>query len=175
MQLVFQARYREWATRVALASFVLKSVCVARSAPTGANSSPALPPERGLGARLERLAMRAASAAGGSWAFAAAVGVVLLWLCTGPLFGFSDTWQLAINTGTTIVTFLMVFLIQRSQNKEGRALQLKLDELVAAQRGASNRLIDAEDLSEAELEGLAHHYRTLAEAARMPGGDGAQR
>jgi low affinity Fe/Cu permease len=103
---------------------------------------------------------------GGTPAFAIAILVVVLWLATGPLFHYSDTWQLVINTGTTVVTFLMVFLIQRSQNKESRAMQLKLNEIVAALEGASNRLIDVEDLSEEELETLATHYRTLVQLAR---------
>jgi len=85
---------------------------------------------------------------------------------TGPIFGFSDTWQLVINTGTTIVTFLMVFLIQRTQNKETTALELKLNELVAAVQGASNRLIDAEDMSERELATLHKHYEKLAQMAK---------
>ncbi len=89
------------------------------------------------------------------------VGIVVVWLVTGPLFGFSDTWQLVINTGTTIVTFLMVFLIQRSQNKDSLAVQLKLNELVAAVQGASNRLIDVEDLTEEELRALHRHYAKL--------------
>ncbi len=90
----------------------------------------------------------------------------MAWLVTGPLFGFSNTWQLVINTGTTIVTFLMVFLIQRSQNKDALAVQLKLNELVAAMKGASNRLIDVEDLSEHELAVLHAHYRKLANMAK---------
>ncbi len=85
---------------------------------------------------------------------------------TGPIFEFSDTWQLVINTGTTIVTFLMVFLIQRAQNKEAMALHLKLNELVAAIEGASNRLISVEDLSEEELRVLHKHYATLAEMSK---------
>ena len=96
----------------------------------------------------------------------AAVVVVVVWLATGPIFGYSDTWQLVINTGTTIVTFLMVFLIQRGQNKENQALQLKLNELVAALKGASNRLIDLEDWTEEELKNLHQHYQRLAELAR---------
>lgn len=91
---------------------------------------------------------------------------ILVWLLTGKLFEFSDTWQLVINTGTTIVTFLMVFLIQRMQNKDSRALHLKLNELVAALEGPSNRLIDIEELAEAELEVLSVYYRKLAEMAR---------
>jgi low affinity Fe/Cu permease len=89
-----------------------------------------------------------------------------VWGATGPLFHYSNTWQLVINTGTTIVTFLMVFLIQRSQNKDSRAVHLKLNELVAALNGASNRLIAAEELSESELEVLHRHYRRLAELTK---------
>jgi low affinity Fe/Cu permease len=88
---------------------------------------------------------------------------------SGPLFGFSDTWQLVINTGTTIVTFLMVFLIQRAQNKESKIVQLKLSEIVAALQGASNRLIDVESLSERELEILHRHYQHLARLAAEEG------
>jgi low affinity Fe/Cu permease len=91
---------------------------------------------------------------GSSWAFAVAALVILVWLVTGPVFHYSDTWQLVINTGTTVVTFLMVFLIQRAQNKDSLAIQLKLNELVAAMGGASNRLIDVESLTETELERL---------------------
>ena len=115
---------------------------------------------------LERLAEKATKYAGRSWAFAGAVAVVAVWLVTGPLFNFSDTWQLVINTGTTIITFLMVFLIQRMQNKETQAIQLKLNELVAALKGASNRLIDLEDWTEEELRNLHQHYRRLAVLAR---------
>ena len=118
---------------------------------------------------FERIARRAAELAGGSGAFVLAAGLVLAWLISGPLFGFSNTWQLVINTGTTIVTFLMVFLIQRSQNKDALAIQLKLNELVAAMKGASNRLIDVEDLSEDELAVLHAHYRKLAEMAAQDG------
>ena len=95
--------------------------------------------------------------------------VLVLWLSLGPVFDYSETWQLAINTGTTIVTFLMVFLIQRTQNKEALAVQLKLNELVAALQGASNRLVNVEDLDEAELEVLHSHYRSLAEMAEREG------
>lgn len=95
-------------------------------------------------------------------AFITAFLVVLIWAITGPVFGFSDTWQLVINTGTTIVTFLMVFIIQQSQNKDTMALQLKLNELIASQKAASNRLIDIEDLSESELETLKRFYIKLS-------------
>jgi low affinity Fe/Cu permease len=106
---------------------------------------------------------------GSSWAFGMAAAVILVWLLTGPIFHYSDTWQLVINTGTTIVTFLMVFLIQRSQNKESLAVQLKLNEIVAALEGASNRLIDVESLDEAELQQLHLFYRTLSHMAKSDG------
>lgn len=115
---------------------------------------------------LERFSHHATRATGSSMAFVLAVSVVLLWLLTGPLFGFSDTWQLVINTGTTIITFLMVFLIQRAQNKDAQAIHLKLNEIVAAMEGASNRLIDVEDLTEAEIVALQKYYRRLIELAR---------
>ncbi|MFU1911628.1 low affinity iron permease family protein [Bordetella hinzii] len=99
---------------------------------------------------------------GSSLAFAGAVALVLGWAVCGPLFGYSETWQLVINTGTTIITFLMVFLIQQSQNKDSQALHLKLDELLLAVKGASDSLVDAEDLDEAELRQLAQHYADLA-------------
>jgi low affinity Fe/Cu permease len=102
---------------------------------------------------------------GSTAAFLLACLVVAVWLGTGPLFGFSDTWQLVINTGTTIITFLMVFLIQRAQNNDSRALHLKLDELIAAVRGASSRLLNVEDLSEDQLIALHQRYAALAESA----------
>ena len=111
---------------------------------------------------LERFSQSATRWSGSSAAFAIACAVIVVWGVSGPLFGFSDTWQLVINTGTTIVTFLMVFLIQRSQNKDSMAVQLKLNELVAAIEGASNRLIVAEDLCEEDLETLHGHYQKLA-------------
>jgi low affinity Fe/Cu permease len=119
-----------------------------------------------LSGALERFSMAAIRGSGHTSALVLAVLVVGVWLATGPLFGFSDTWQLVINTGTTVVTFLMVFLIQRAQNKDARAMQLKLNELVAAMEGASNRLIDVEDLSEKELEILHQHYQELADMAK---------
>ena len=115
---------------------------------------------------FERFAAAATRMTGSVGSFAIALGVVLAWVVTGPLFHFSDTWQLVINTGTTIVTFLMVFLIQQTQNKDGLAIQLKLNEVVAALDGASNRLISVEDLTSEELETLHAHYRRLAEMAR---------
>jgi low affinity Fe/Cu permease len=115
---------------------------------------------------FERAAHRATRLTGSPWAFALAAGTVVVWLVSGPLFHFSDTWQLVINTGTTIVTFLMVFLIQQTQNKDGLAVQLKLNELVASQEGASNRLIAVESLTEEELRVLSQHYDRLAQMAR---------
>jgi low affinity Fe/Cu permease len=110
---------------------------------------------------LERLSNAVARWTGSASAFAVACGIVIVWALTGKFFDFSDTWQLVINTGTTVVTFLMVFLIQRSQNKDALATQLKLNELVAAMKGASNRLIDVEALSEEELKALQQYYAKL--------------
>ena len=115
---------------------------------------------------MARLAAAVTKWSGSSWGFGTALTIVVIWALTGPLFKWSDTWQLVINTGTTIVTFLMVFLIQRSQNKDSLAIQLKLNELVAAIEGASNRLIDVEDLSDDELKILRRHYEKLAEMAQ---------
>ncbi len=98
---------------------------------------------------------------GKPWAFAVACGVVLVWAATGPLFHFSDTWQLVINTGTTIITFLMVFLIQNTQNRDAIAIHLKLDELICALKGARNQLVDIEELSDEELEKLRLEFRRL--------------
>ena len=118
-----------------------------------------------LSATLESLSESVTRWTGSSGAFATAVGIVLGWALLGPLFGFSDTWQLVINTGTTIVTFLMVFLIQRSQNKDAMAVHLKLNELVAAMEGASNRLIEVEALTERELTVIRKHFHELAKLA----------
>jgi low affinity Fe/Cu permease len=115
---------------------------------------------------LERFSYEATKATGTSMAFILALSVIIVWAITGPLFHFSDTWQLVINTGTTIVTFLMVFLIQRTQNKDALAIHLKLNEIVAALDGASNRLIDIEDLSERDIETLHQHYRKLVQMAK---------
>jgi low affinity Fe/Cu permease len=123
-------------------------------------------PPRGINAWLERFAVGVTNWVGTNWAFAIAVAVILIWIVSGRIFDFSDTWQLIINTGTTIVTFLMVFLIQRSQNKEARAVQLKLNEIVAALQGASNRMIAVEELNEGDLEILRRHYQKLAQLAK---------
>jgi low affinity Fe/Cu permease len=119
-----------------------------------------------IGLLLERSATGVAHWTGTTSAFSLACAIILIWALTGPLFHFSDTWQLVINTGTTIITFLMVFLIQRSQNKDSLALHLKLNELVAAVEGASNRLIDVESLTEQDLHVLRRHYAKLAEMAK---------
>jgi low affinity Fe/Cu permease len=113
--------------------------------------------------RMERLSERITRWAGSTAAFACALTVVLIWAISGPIFHFSNTWQLVINTGTTIATFLMVFLIQRTQNKDSLAIHLKLNEIVAAMEGASNRLVDAEDLSEQTLE---KYYSELAKLSK---------
>jgi low affinity Fe/Cu permease len=128
-----------------------------------------MPAGRAAVASFTVLATRAATAMGSAWAFALALAGVLAWLLTGPYFGYSQTWQLVINTATTIVTFLVVFLIQHTQNRDALAIQLKLNELVAAIRGASNELIDVERLSDDELRALHERYATLLrklEAAR---------
>jgi low affinity Fe/Cu permease len=98
--------------------------------------------------------------------FGAALLIILVWAVTGPVFHFSDTWQLVINTGTTVITFLMVFLIQNTQNRDGAAMQIKLDELIRALKGAHNELVNLEDLSDQELEQVKAHYTRLAERAR---------
>lgn len=120
-----------------------------------------------LGQMLEQFSLKATKATGTSKAFIIALSVIIVWAFTGPLFNFSDTWQLVINTGTTIVTFLMVFLIQRTQNKDALAIHLKLNEIVAALEGASNRLVDVEDLTEAEIETLHKHYQKLVQMAKQ--------
>src|SRR6266542_4395411 len=110
------------------------------------------------GGWLERASGYATKWTGSSGAFALAAGTILVWATTGPIFHFSDTWQLVINTGTTIVTFLMVFLIQRAQNKDSRAIHLKLNELIASLKGPSNRLIDVEELAEEEIKILSNYF-----------------
>jgi low affinity Fe/Cu permease len=112
---------------------------------------------------FERFARACATMAGKPAAFFAALSIVLVWMATGPIFGFSDTWQLVINTGTTIITFLMVFLIQHSQNRDTMALQIKLADLIIAVRGAKNELATAEDLSERELAELHKLYSLKAQ------------
>jgi low affinity Fe/Cu permease len=113
-----------------------------------------------------RLARWTSHAAGRPGAFMAAMATLLIWAASGPLFGFSDTWQLVINTGTTIVTFLMVFLIQSTQNREATAVQLKLDELIRSSKDAEDSLMDLEELEEEELERLRAGYEVMARNAR---------
>jgi len=122
---------------------------------------------------FSHFAKKAARFCGRPLVFVAAVGVIIGWLVIGPLYGFSDTWQLMINTGTTIVTFLMVFLIQNTQNRDTEAIQLKLDELIRATKGARNTLLDLEELEEDTLDQFRARYEALAKAARRKprGGD----
>jgi low affinity Fe/Cu permease len=134
-----------------------------------------MPRRSGFHWQAERLSAKAMQYAGSTWAFSVAVAVVVLWLASGPMFGFSDTWQLVINTGTTIITFLMVFLIQRAQNKDIRAVHIKLNELVAALEGASNRVIDVEDLTEQELQTLHRHFQRLSQLAKRDADIGKSR
>lgn len=115
---------------------------------------------------FETFAARATRATGSSTAFLLALLTIIIWLITGPIFGYSDTWQLIINTGTTIITFLMVFLIQKSQNKDSLAMQIKLNELISVDNKASNRLLNVEDLSEAELQALHKFFGRLVEKAK---------
>jgi len=124
---------------------------------------------------LEQFAVWMTKRVGSSWAFLTAVLLTLGWLVTGPIFAYSDTWQLVMNTFTSIVTFLMVFLLQRSQNKDSLAMQIKLDELLAAAKGASNRLIDVEDLTEEEVRALHRRFQQLAKQLRDGTGDVASR
>jgi low affinity Fe/Cu permease len=111
---------------------------------------------------FENVALTLTQFSGGTTAFIIALTIVVIWALTGPMFGFSETWQLVINTGTTIITFLMVFLIQRAQNKDSLAVQLKLNEIIASINGASNRIIDIEDLNERDLQVLKKHYIKLS-------------
>lgn len=115
---------------------------------------------------FERFSSKVAHATGSQWAFFIALLAIVVWAITGPVFGYSDTWQLVINTGTTIITFLMVFVIQKSQNKDSKSVQLKLNELIAANKLASNRLIVVEDLTEEELDTLHQYYCRLAEETK---------
>ncbi len=117
--------------------------------------------------RFGRFAARCSHYLGSRWAFIAAIGVILAWGVTGPLFHFSDTWQLVINTGTTIVTFLMVFLIQNTQNRDAKAIHLKLNELIHAVDKAKNKMIDIENLSELELDELARTYEKIRATAEQ--------
>jgi low affinity Fe/Cu permease len=114
-------------------------------------------------------ARRSSRMLGSAWAFAAAVLVILVWLLTGPIFHFSDTWQLIINTATTVITFLMVFLIQNTQNRDAKAVHLKLDELIRAIKDARNELVDLEELSDEELQKLEEQFRKMRKRAENDG------
>lgn len=123
---------------------------------------------------FRRVASRTSHGVGSPWAFVGAASVVIIWACTGPIFHYSDTWQLVINTSTTIVTFLMVFLIQNTQNRDSHALHLKLDELIRSNVDARNGLMGLEDLTDRELQELQEEFNQLAKdklAARSSGGD----
>ncbi len=124
-------------------------------------------------ATFDKFSGAVAKATGSPSAFLLAMVVVIVWAISGPIFGFSDTWQLVINTGTTIITFLMVFLIQQAQNKDTMALQLKLDELIAATKGASNKVLNIEDLTEQELTAMKKFYKKLGEMSEKEGKLGA--
>ncbi|GAB2557813.1 low affinity iron permease family protein [Spirosoma aerophilum] len=121
---------------------------------------------RSFAKSFETFASRATQVTGSSTAFLLALLSIIVWIITGPIFGYSDTWQLVINTSTTIITFLMVFLIQKSQNKDSLAMQLKLNELIAVNNKASNRLLNVEDLTEAELRALHRFFGKLVEKAK---------
>jgi len=118
-------------------------------------------PQTTLSDAFHNFAKQLAGDVGSPWAFIAALGIVVVWSSTSPFFHYSDTWQLVINTGTTIVTFLMVFLIQNTQNRDAKAIHLKLDELIRSIKGARNTLIDLEELSEEELDNLQHQFGKL--------------
>jgi low affinity Fe/Cu permease len=119
---------------------------------------------------FHKLASQCSNLLGTPWSFTLALGVILVWGVTGPIFGFSDTWQLIINTGTTIVTFLMVFLIQNTQNRDAKAIQLKLDELLRAVPQARTALVDLEDLSEVELNQLQREFKLLRQLVQKTNG-----
>ena len=117
----------------------------------------------------ERLAQRTTTWVGSSWAFLIAMCLTVLWLASGPFFDYSNSWQLVMNTISSIVTFLMVFLLQRSQNKDSLSIQIKLNEILRAMHGANNRLINIEDLPEEEVQGLQERYQKLSEKVRRNG------
>jgi len=119
-----------------------------------------------FGARFEAFSTTVTRWTGSTPAFALALAVIVVWAILGPVFRYSDTWQLVINTGTTIITFLMVFLIQNTQNRDSEAVQIKLDELVRSHRPANNALLDLEELEEEELDEMRKHYETLAQRSR---------
>ncbi|HWT00239.1 MAG TPA: low affinity iron permease family protein [Pyrinomonadaceae bacterium] len=126
---------------------------------------------------FHRIAQKVSNAVGSAWAFIAAVFIIVVWAATGPIFHFSDTWQLVINTGTTIVTFLMVFLIQNTQNRDAKVIHLKLDELIRVTEKARNHLVDLEDLEDDELDRLEMEFQRLRQrddAGRREAGEPRQ-
>ena len=123
-------------------------------------------PSKKSGISFDKFASGVSKAAGSSYAFIVAFGLVIIWAITGPAFHFSESWQMVINTGTTIITFLMVFLIQKAQNKDSLAIQLKLNELVAAHEYASNRLVDVESMTEEELKVIQKYYSKLSDITK---------
>ncbi|HEV8574126.1 MAG TPA: low affinity iron permease family protein [Dehalococcoidia bacterium] len=123
-----------------------------------------------MGEAFRKFAQTTSDLVGSVWAFALAAAIIIAWAITGPVFAFSDTWQLIINTGTTIVTFLMVFLIQNTQNRDNKALQTKLDELIINMVGADNRLVLAEDLSDEQLAHLKDHFEKIANGKKRSRG-----
>jgi low affinity Fe/Cu permease len=116
---------------------------------------------------FRKFAAKTSEIVGSPWAFIIAVAMIVVWIFSGPIFGFSDTWQLVINTGTTIITFLMVFLIQNTQNRDAQAIHLKLDELIRSMQGARNSMVDLEDLSDEDLKHLHEQFKHLRENHRL--------
>ena len=142
--------------------------------PTSVKNNGAPRTGRSFNEAFRKMASSAAAAVGSKWAFLLSILIVIIWAATGPIFKFSDTWQLVINTGTTIVTFLMVFLIQNTQNRDAKAIHLKLDELIRAVSGARTHLVDLENLTDEELDRLEREFRRIHERekrkAEMPAG-----
>jgi len=122
---------------------------------------------------FRKFAHKTSTIVGSSWAFISAVVIIIVWAVTGPIFHYSDTWQLVINTGTTIITFLMVFLIQNTQNRDAKGIHLKLDELIKATKGARDTLIDLDELPDEALKQLENEYKRLCAEHGKNGGDGA--
>lgn len=110
---------------------------------------------------FHKLSVKISNKLGNAWAFFIAIFIIFIWVLTGPIFGYSDTWQLIINTGTTIVTFLMVFVIQNTQNRDGKAMQLKLDELIKSSSSARSKFVDVEDLNDSELDELQEQFHAI--------------
>lgn len=136
---------------------------VTRPSPRITNDGPDVNPHKDI---FSNFAAKAADAAGSPWTFIAALSLVVIWAVTGPMFGFSEVWQLVINTGTTIITFLMVFLVQNTQNRDTRAMHLKLDELIRVTEGAHTALLDLEELSDDELIAIRDRYEKIARESR---------